>query len=76
MQQLVTPKQIWKQFGQLSPSQQKEVAIFIESLLTSEPPKVKRDRRPLLQLSVWSEDDIARIEEAQDRINAWNIPMS
>jgi hypothetical protein len=62
MQQLVTSKQLWKQFGQLSPSQQKEVAIFIESLLTAETPKVRRDRRPLLQLSVWSKDDIARID--------------
>lgn len=76
MQQLVTPKQLWEQFGQLNPSQQKEVVAFIESFLTAETPKFKRDRRTLLQLSVWSEDDIARIEEAGDRINAWNIPIS
>lgn len=76
MQQLVTPKHLWEQFGQLNLSQQKEVVAFIESLLTSEPPKVRRDKRTLLQLSVWSEDDVARIEEVQDRINAWDIPLS
>jgi hypothetical protein len=30
----------------------------------------------LLSLSVWTNEDIAQIEETQARINAWPIPAS
>ena len=76
MQQIMTREQLWEQFGRLDLSQQKKVAAFIESILTPEMRNTGRDKRSLLTLSVWNEEDIAQIQDAQDRINAWRVPVS
>ena len=34
----------------------------------------RRDKSSLLELSVWTEEDIQQIEEGQRRLNEWRIP--
>ena len=76
MQQIITREQLWERIGQLDPFQQQSVVAFIDSLVKPKTPAGKRDKRALLSLSVWTDEDIAQIEEAQDRINAWTFPVS
>jgi flagellar biosynthesis regulator FlaF len=70
MQQLISKEQLWEKIDQLNPTLQQIVVRFIDSLLKTQTTVNKRDRSSLLKVSVWSEEDIQRIEEAQDRINA------
>ena len=72
----ITQEQLWEKLGQLDPFQQQSVADFIDSLLKKRTPTGKRDKQALLALSIWTDADIAQIQEAQDRINAWNVPAS
>lgn len=76
MQQMITREQLWEKLGQLDPFQQQSVVAFIDSLLKPQVSSAKRDKRELLTLSVWTDEDIILIQEAQDRINAWNFPVS
>lgn len=76
MQTIITREQLWERLGQLDPFQQQSVAAFIDSLLNPKTPAGKRDKSGLLSLSVWTDEDIARIQAAQDGINAWTIPAS
>ena len=76
MQQGITREQLWEKLGQLDPFQQQTVAHFIDSLLQPNTPAPKRSKKSLLALSVWTDEDIAAIQEVQDRINAWNFPAS
>ena len=69
MQQLITREQLWERLGQLDPFQQQSVVAFIDSLLKPKTLAGKRDKRELLSLSVWTDEDIAWIQETQDRIN-------
>ena len=75
MQEL-SREQLWEKLSQLDPFQQQSVANFIDSLLDLKTSTTRRDKRELLSLSVWTDEDIAQIQEAQDRINAWNLPAS
>jgi hypothetical protein len=70
MQQIISKEQLWEKIDRLNPSLQQTVVSFIDSLLKTQTTVNKRDRSSLLKVSVWSEEDIQRIEEAQDRINA------
>ena len=76
MQQAITREQLWDKFGQLEPFQQQSVAALIDSLLLPKTSAGKRDKKSLLALSVWTYEDIAQIQETQDRINAWTFPAS
>lgn len=76
MQQIISREQLWERLGQLDLFQQQTVAAFIDSLLASKTPVSNRDKNGLLTLSIWSEQDIALIQETQDRINAWSFPAS
>ena len=76
MQYGITREQLWEKLGQLDPFQQQSVADFVEFLLRSRTSAGKRSKKELLALSVWTDEDIAQIQEAQDRINAWNFPAS
>lgn len=75
MQEL-SREQLWEKLSQLDPFQQQSVANFIDSLLDLKTSTTRRDKRELLSLSVWTDEDIAQIQEAQDRINVWNLPAS
>jgi hypothetical protein len=76
MQQIITREQLWERIGQLDPFQQQSVVAFIDSLLKPQTQTGKRSKKALLSLSVWTDADIAQIEEAQDGINAWTVPAS
>lgn len=72
MQQGVTREQLWEKLSQLDPFQQQSVADFIDSLLNPQVTAGQRDKKELLTLSVWTDEDIAQIHAVQDRINVWN----
>jgi hypothetical protein len=74
MQQIISKKQLWEKLGQLNPLLQQTVIVFIDSLLETQTTVDQRDKRRLLALSVWNDEDVQRIEEAQDRVNAWQLP--
>jgi hypothetical protein len=76
MQHSMTREQLWDKLGQLDPFQQQSVADFVEFLLRTKTPAGKRNKKELLTLSVWTDEDIAQIQEVQDGINAWNFPAS
>jgi predicted CopG family antitoxin len=76
MQQGITREQLWEKLSQLDPFQQQSVADFIESLLQPRTSALKRDKKTLLALSAWTDEDIDALQEVQDRINAWSFPAS
>ena len=76
MQPIITREQLWEKIGELDPFQQQSVFAFIDSLLKPKTPEGKRDKKALLSLSIWTDEDIAQIEETQARINAWPLPAS
>ena len=75
MQQIISKEQLWAKLGLLHPFQQQTVVAFIDSLLKTQTVVDKRDKSGLLTLSVWTEQDLQPIKEAQDRINAWQLPV-
>ena len=66
MQSIITREQLWERFGQLDPFRQQSVVAFIDSLLNPKTPAGKRDKSRLLALSVWTDEDVARIRDTQD----------
>lgn len=74
MQQVITKEQLWEKLDLLNPRQQQNVLAFIDSLLNAQRTVDKQDKQQLLTLSVWTEEDILPILEAQERMNAWQIP--
>ncbi len=52
----------------------KEAYDFIEFLIEKKAQKKKKiDKRKLLEVSCWSEDDIKAVEEAGKALNQWEI---
>ena len=74
MQQAISKEQLWEKLNLLDPFQQQTVLGLINSWLEAQPAAANRDKRRLLALSVWTDEDVQRIEEAQERINAWQPP--
>jgi len=74
MQQIVSKEQLWAKLDLLNPFQQQIVVAYIDSLLKTQTVVNKRDKSRLLNLSVWTEQYLQPIEEAQARINAWQLP--
>lgn len=74
MQQTISREHLWNKLDLLDPLQQETVVALIDSLLEAQPVAGKRDKRRLLALSVWTEQDIQQIEDAQDWINEWQLP--
>jgi len=75
MQKFISKEQLWEKVNRLHPFLQQTVVMFIDSLLKTQTLVNKRDKSRLLNLSVWREEDIQQIEEAQNRINAWQLPV-
>jgi hypothetical protein len=69
MQSIITREQLWERLGQLDPFQQQSVVAFIDSLQNPKTPAGKRDKSRLLALSVRTDEDVARIQDTQNRIN-------
>ena len=75
MQQSISKEQLWAKLDLLNAFQQQTVVAYIDSLLKTQTAVDKRDKSRLLTLSVWTEQDLQPIEEAQARINAWQLPV-
>ena len=75
MQQIISKEQLWEKINRLNPFLQQTAMMFIDSLLKTQTIVNKRDKSKLLSLSIWDEADIKPIEEAQNRINAWQFPV-
>ena len=74
MQPTISKDHLWEKIELLNSFQQQTVVAFVDSLLNTQAVVDKRDKRKLLHLSVWSEQEVQLIEAAQDRVNAWQIP--
>jgi hypothetical protein len=74
MQQTISKEQLLEKIDHLNPFLQQTVSAFIDGLLRTQTMTAKRDKSRLLAISVWSDEDIQLIEEAQSRINAWQLP--
>jgi hypothetical protein len=63
-----------QKFEVLPESAKIEVADFIDFLLQKRPPgRKKPDKKKLLEISEWSEEDIKAIEDAGKEINKWKL---
>jgi hypothetical protein len=63
-----------QKFEVLPENAKKEVDDFIDFLLQKRPPRKKKlDKKKLLEISQWTEEDIKAIEEAGKEINKWQL---
>ena len=70
----VTAETVMQKFEVLPESAKKEVADFIDRLLKKRPSRKKKlDKKKLLEISQWTEEDIKAIEEAGKEINKWQL---
>jgi len=74
MQQNMIRDSLLENFDLLNAFQQSTVFTYIESLLSARKARETLDKSSLLDLSVWTEEDIQNIEEGRKRINEWKIP--
>jgi hypothetical protein len=73
MTPVISKEQLWNKIEMLDRVQQETVVAFIDSLIETRSVE-KPDRRRLLMVSVWTEEDIQQIKDAQDRLNEWQLP--
>lgn len=70
----VTAETVMQKFEILPENAKKEVDDFIDFLLQKRPPRKKKlDKKKLLEISQWTEEDIKVIEEAGKEINKWQL---
>ncbi len=75
MQSVVTAQQLTEKIELLDPPQRETVYRFISSILSNlDGRDAAAKRQLLLETSVWSEEDVRQIQEAQEDVNAWRIP--
>ena len=71
-----TPQQIAEKLELLPPPQRETVFELINRLLNQSEARESADKKGLLlQASVWSEDDVRHVREAQEAVNRWRIPI-
>ena len=70
----VSSETIMQKFEILPESAKKEVSDFIDFLIQkSKPRKKKIDKKKLLEISCWNDEDIKAIEDAGKEINKWQL---
>jgi hypothetical protein len=74
MTPVISKEQLWNKIERLDRVQQETVVAFIDSLIETRAVE-KPDKRRLLMVSAWTEEDIQQIENAQDRLNEWQLPI-
>jgi len=74
MHQMMTHHQLSEKLERLSPFQRVSVEEFIEFLLSKQVHAEAHKKSVLLHVSVWDDEDIQRIEDAQREINTWSLP--
>ena len=70
MSTAMVEEQIFEKISLLDPSQKKTVYDFVNFLL-SQQTQTGQDTSALLNVSVWEEEAIEAVEEAQRAINLW-----
>lgn len=75
MQSVITTQEVTRKLDLLDPPQKQTVYEFITFLLRRRPgQKTSEDKHLLLQTSVWSEEDVQRVYDAQQEVRKWQIP--
>lgn len=75
MQGVVTAQQLTEKIALLDPPQRETVYRFISSILSKRQTRdIDATKQLLLETSVWNEEDVRQIHEAQEDVNAWRIP--
>lgn len=70
----ISAESILQKFEVLPENAKREVADFIEFLLQKRPSKKKKiDKKALLEISQWTDEDIQAIEDAGKEINKWKV---
>lgn len=64
LDQLISQKLLW-----LTQQQKQTIYDFINFLLSTRPALPKPQKSDLLKISVWSDEDVQKIEEVQKQIN-------
>jgi hypothetical protein len=67
-------KKLWYKFELLDEVQQELVLAFVDSLIAAQSAD-KANKKALLSVSVWSEEDSQQVKDAQDQINQWQLPQ-
>ena len=71
-----TPQQIAEKLELLPLPLRETVFELINRLLNQSEARGSADKKGLLlQTSVWSEDDVRNVREAQEAVNRWRIPI-
>lgn len=68
---MISNQQLFEKFVLLDSTQRQAVYEFINTLLSKQPIKKEPSADFLLQTSVWNDDDIQLIEDAQKAVNSW-----
>lgn len=75
MEQIVTmDQQIVQKVVRLDPIQKQTVSSFIDFLLSRQVESPSARKSALLEISVWDDQAIAAIQDAEQKINAWTLP--
>jgi hypothetical protein len=70
----VTSESIIQKFEVLPEYAKREVSDFIDFLIQKKKPtKKKIDKKKLLEISCWDDEDIKAIEDAGKEINKWKL---
>ncbi len=71
-----TPQQIAEKLELLPPPQRATVFELVNRLLNQNQARESAEKKGLLlQASVWSENDVRNVREAQEAVNRWRIPI-
>jgi hypothetical protein len=73
MSNLINSNQLHEKFNLLNSLQKETIYYFIEYLLSKKSIELMEKKNILLKTSVWSEEDIKYIEDAQKEMNKWKI---
>ena len=71
---MVTSEILVEKCQQLDPLERKTVGEFIDFLLSKHTQSCGKVQQALLETSVWSDKDIASIEQVQQDMAQWQIP--
>lgn len=75
MQDIISNHNMTEKINLLTPSEKETVYNFIDFLLSKNHTK-KKDKKSLLNVSVWNDKDIEVIEEARKELNVWSLSVS
>jgi len=73
MSKVINSNQLYEKFDLLSTLQKETVYKFIEFLISKNTIESEKKKSILLKTSVWSQEDIKYIEDAQKDLSRWTI---